>query len=373
MKVMRTPRSVDVSITNRCNLRCKYCYHFTSAGDVDHDLSTEEWLEFFQELHRCVVTEVTVAGGEPFCREDLKELVEGVVHNSMRFTLLSNGTLITDEMAAFLASTGRCNGVQVSIDGSIPITHDSFRGKGNFDKAVAGIRTLQRHNVPVLIRVTIHRENVRDLEGVARLLLDDIGLPSFSTNSAGYMGLCRQNSEQVQLTVEERSLAMETLLRLNQKYNGRISATAGPLAAGRSWLEMENARHEGRDSIAGRGYLVSCGGMMNKIAVRADGIMVPCNQISHIELGRINQDDLKEVWQNHPELKRLRERRNIPLSGFEFCRGCDYINYCAGGCPAPAYTIVGDEYHPSPDSCIRQFLESGGRLPDEELLPQMVT
>ena len=216
MKVMRTPRSVDVSITNRCNLRCKYCYHFTSAGDVDHDLSTEEWLEFFQELHRCVVTEVTVAGGEPFCREDLKELVEGVVHNSMRFTLLSNGTLITDEMAAFLASTGRCNGVQVSIDGSIPITHDSFRGKGNFDKAVAGIRTLQRHNVPVLIRVTIHRENVRDLEGVARLLLDDIGLPSFSTNSAGYMGLCRQNAEQVQLTVEERSLAMETLLRLNQ-------------------------------------------------------------------------------------------------------------------------------------------------------------
>ena len=156
-------------------------------------------------------------------------------------------------------------------------------------------------------------------------------------------------------------------------YNGRISANAGPLAEGRSWLEMENARQEGKESIAGRGHLVSCGGMMNKIAVRADGIMVPCNQISHIELGRINKDDLKEVWQNHPELKRLRERRNIPLSGFEFCRGCDYINYCAGGCPAPAYTIVGDEYHPSPDSCIRQFLEAGGRLPDEELLTQIVT
>jgi len=107
---------------------------------------------------------------------------------------------------------------------------------------------------------------------------------------------------------------------------------------------------------------------MSKMAVRADGVMVPCNQIGHIELGRINEDDLKEVWQNHPELNRLRERRNIPLSDFEFCNGCDYIDYCAGGCPALAYTFLGDEYHPSPDSCLKRFLEAGGRLPDEELM-----
>ncbi len=103
---------------------------------------------------------------------------------------------------------------------------------------------------------------------------------------------------------------------------------------------------------------------MEKIAVRADGIMVPCIQISHIELGRINRDDLREVWQEHPELKKLRERHNIPMSDFEFCRGCDYINYCAGGCPAPAYNITGNEYHPDPDSCLRRFLEEGGRLPE---------
>ena len=33
MKIMRTPRSVDLDITNRCNLRCKYCYHFSGPGD----------------------------------------------------------------------------------------------------------------------------------------------------------------------------------------------------------------------------------------------------------------------------------------------------------------------------------------------------
>ena len=217
MEVMNTPRSLDLAITNRCNLRCKYCSHFSGAGDVGRDLSAEEWLKFFEELNRCAVLNVTLQGGEPFCREDLEELIAGIVRNRMRFSLLSNGTLITDEIAAFLASTGRCDGVQVSIDGSIPLTHDAFRGKGNFFKAIEGIKCLRRHGVSISVRVTIHRKNVRDLDGIASLLLEDIGLEDFSTNAASYMGLCRQNAEQIQLATEERILAMEKLLELTNE------------------------------------------------------------------------------------------------------------------------------------------------------------
>ncbi len=373
MKIMRTPRSVDLVITNRCNLRCKYCCLFTSAGDVGQDLPKEEWLRFFEELNCCAVTNVTLSGGEAFCREDLRELIKGIVTNRMRFNILSNGTLITDEMAAFLASTGRCDGVQVSIDGSTPIIHDTFRGKGNFLKALEGIEILKKHHIPVPVRVTIHRKNVRDLEGVARLLLEDLGLPSFSTNCAAHVGFCRQNAEQVQLTIEERCLAMEALLKLNKKYNGRITALAGPLSDAMNWLEMEHARQAGKECIPGRGYLISCGGPMSKIAVRADGVIVPCDLLSHIELGRINKDDLQEVWQKHPELKKIRERRYIPLSDFEFCKGCNYMNYCTGGCPALSYTITGYEYHPSPNTCLKRFLEKGGRLPDVDLFASGLT
>jgi SynChlorMet cassette radical SAM/SPASM protein ScmE len=363
---MNTPRSVDLAITNRCNLRCTYCSHFASAGDVGHDLPTEEWLTFLEELNRCSVLDVTLQGGEPFCRPDLQQIIEGIVSNRMRFSILTNGTLITDEMAAFLASTKRCNNVQVSIDGSIPIIHDAYRGDGNFLRAMRGVRRLQRHKVPVTVRVTIHKKNVGDLEAVARLLLEDIGLSGFSTNAASYMGLCRKNSDEVQLTVEERSIAMETLWRLKQHYNGRISAAAGPLAETEHWLEMEKARQEGLDSIPGKGYLTGCGGVMSQMAIRADGVIVPCSQMSHIELGRIKRDDLKKVWQTHPEMTRLRERRKIPLEDFEFCQGCEYTNYCTGNCPALAYTIVGDENHPSPDACLKRFLEEGGRLPNLE-------
>ena len=364
MRVMKTPKSVDLSITNRCNLRCMYCSHFTSAGDSGSDLPKEEWISFFEELNRCAVLDVTIEGGEAFLRKDLKELIDGIVRNRMRFSILSNGTLITDDIAAFLASTGRCNSVQVSIDGSISETHDTFRGDGNFERAVTGLKCLQKHHISVTVRMTIHRHNVNDIEETARFLLEDLKLPGFSTNAASYMGLCRSHADEVQLTVDERSVAMETLLKLNHKYNGRIGAAAGPLAEAKNWLEMEQARKENRENFQDCGYLRSCGGVFSKMAILADGVMVPCLQMGHVELGRINRDDLRDVWQNHPELTRLRERRDIRLDHFDFCQDCDYIPYCRGNCPALAYTILGEENHPSPDACLKRFIEQGGKLPE---------
>jgi SynChlorMet cassette radical SAM/SPASM protein ScmE len=362
MKVMNTPRSMDLQITARCNLRCTYCSHFTSAGDVE-DLSTGAWLTFFEELRHCGVMEVCLQGGEPSCRTDFKELVRGIVENRMRFSILSNGTLITDDLAAFLASTGRCNSVQVSIDGADPFTHDTCRGKGNFLRAVEGLKILLKHGLAATVRVTIHRRNVYDLDNVARLLLDEFGLPEFSTNAASHLGLCRKNAEQVQLTAAERSFAMRRLLELAEKYQGRISAQAGPLAEARGWMEMERARSAGAERTSNAGFLTGCGGAMTKLAVRADGTLLACAQLPDLELGRINEDDLREVWQNHPELDRFRRRSEISLEEFDFCRGCEYMLYCTGNCPALANTIVHDAWHPSPDACLREFLESGGTLP----------
>jgi len=368
MRLMRTPKKIDIAITNRCNLRCRYCYHFESSGDVSGDLPAREWLRFFEELNRCAVMEVALAGGEPFMRDDLKEIIDGIVQNRMRFAILSNGTLIDDDMAAFLVATKRCNYVQVSIDGSMPESHDVMRGMGSFAKALKGLMTLRRHGVPAAVRVTIHRKNVHDLEGIAKLLLEDLRLSSFGTNSAGAMGLCRKNAEMVQLTTQDRTIAMETLLRLTKKYNGRIQAMAGPLAEARGWLEMEEARFEGREPMRGRGSLAGCGCYRTSLSVRADGVITPCTMLSHIELGRINRDDLVEIWKNHADLGSLRGRNRIPLSGFSFCEGCEYLQYCTGNCPGLSYTLVGEVNHPSPDACLRKFLGEGGRLPDRSLL-----
>jgi SynChlorMet cassette radical SAM/SPASM protein ScmE len=363
MQVMRMPRSIDLNITTRCNLRCSYCSHFGSAGEVEGDLPTEEWVRFIQEMGRAAVMDVCLSGGEPFLRQDLEQIISAIVANRMRYSILSNGTLINNEMASFLAKTGRCNAVQISLDGSAPKTHDTCRGQGTFQRAFCGLENLREHAIPVTVRVTIHRYNLEDLENIAHLLLDELRLPSFSTNSASHMGLCRQNAQNLQLTAAERTKVMDELVSLNQRYQNRITGTAGPLAEARLWAEMEKARLDGKRSLPGRGYLLACGGVMSKMAVRSDGALVPCSHLSHLELGHINRDDFLSIWQDHPALGRLRQRTRTPLSDFEFCRQCAYVPYCTGNCPALAYNILESDHHPSPDACLKRFLEAGGRLP----------
>ena len=366
--VMKTPRSVEVEITSHCNLRCRYCYYFDNPDVEYRDLPTAQWLTFFDECGECAVLDVTLQGGEPFIRTDLKALLNGIVHNRMRFSILSNGALINDENAAFLADTGRCDHVQVSVDGSCPATHDAFRGKGAFEGAIRGIKTLQRHQVRVESRVTIHRRNVHDLDATVRLLLDELGLAEIGTNSAGYQGACRRSASDVMLTTSDRQLAMETLLRLSEEYPGRIRAMAGPLAEARQWWEMEQARARGDTQLPRGGRLTGCGCHMTKIAVRADGVMVPCVMLPHMELGQINEKPLASVWHNSPHLNKLRQRHTIALEDFEFCKGCPYVPYCTGNCPGLAYTMHHDVDHPSPDACLRRFLADGGKLfPPAEL------
>ncbi|MBI5400024.1 SynChlorMet cassette radical SAM/SPASM protein ScmE [Candidatus Saganbacteria bacterium] len=368
MKLISAPSGVDINITNNCNLRCKYCSHFTSTGSVEKDLPAAEWLKFFEEATKIGVFNICLAGGEPFFRSDLKEIINGIIKNRLRFSLLSNGTLITEEWAEFLAATKRCNSVQVSIDGSQPIIHEASRGQGTFLKAVAAVKQLQKYKLSTTVRVTINRYNVHDLENVAKLLIEDLGLPGFSTNSASYLGLCQKNSDEIQLTPAERTVAMNSLLKLIQKYGNRISAAAGPLAEAKFWLKMVKAQREGREGEGGCGLLTSCGGVFSKLAVRADGVIVPCAQINDVELGRINQENLKDIWLNHPELIKFRQRREIPLDRFADCRACEYISYCRGGCPALSYTLTGEIYGPSPDACLKKFLSQGGVLPDENLV-----
>lgn len=362
MNLMNSPRSIEISLTNKCNLRCLYCYHFASDNEKGEDLPVEEWVKFFKELKENSVMDITLAGGEPFLYKDIKRVIEGIVENKMRFSFLTNGTLIDEEMAEYIASTKRCNFIQVSIDGHCNEIHNLSRGA--FDDAVRGIKILQKHGINVTVRVTINRYNVRYLNEIAEFLLEELKIPVISTNSAGYIGLCTHNSSEIQMNIEERGEAMQSMVNLSKKYKGRIVSTAGPLTEAKMWTEMVKSAEEGEKEYTYGGRLTACGCVWSKLAVRADGTIVPCNQISSVELGKINRDKLDDVWKNSSDLNKMRERKSIELAAFESCRECGFRKYCTGNCPSVAYTMSGDIYAPNMESCLKNYLENGGKLPD---------
>jgi len=340
-----------------------YCSHFSSKGACGDDLSCTEWLAFFEELRSYSVLSVTLSGGEPLIYENFKAVIEGIVSNRMQFSILTNGTLITEELALFLEETKRCNSVQVSLDGSCPEVHDRLCGKGAFDKASTGIKNLRNAGINTTVRITINKQNLHDIERTAALILNDMGLPGFSVNSASYLGSSICSESTVMLNTDEYSTAMQILYNLDLQYPGRISAQAGPLYSALHWPQMVDAAKSGIERFPNGGALTACGCVWNKVDIRSDGVITPCIQIPHIELGRINRDSLLDIWHHHPVLNDFRSRKKIPLSRFEECRKCPYIDYCTGSCPATAYTYTGKLDKPSPDACLRLFLEDGGRLP----------
>jgi len=356
--LMPTPRSVSIAITGRCNLRCRYCFYADEMAELD-DLPTEAWLAFFDELGQLGVMNVSLTGGEAFTRPDLFELIDGIVANRMRYNILSNGTLITPEVLdRFEVGKRRLrlDYIQVSIDGSCAEVHDKSRPV-SFDRALRGLRLLIERGFPVAVRTTINRYNLHDLENVAHLLLDRLGLPSFGTNEAGLIGAGCENQGQIALTAAEVQEAMEILNRLGERYPGRLSAQAGPQAKRRMYAEMEHARQTGEKAAGwAMGFLSSCSGTFSKIEVLHDGTVVPCHILHGLRLGNMTIDSLGEIWRGHPTLVALRARRELRMQEVPGCEECEWAPYCNGGCPGVAYELTGDVNRANVQDCYRSFL-----------------
>jgi SynChlorMet cassette radical SAM/SPASM protein ScmE len=354
LKVMPAPRNVDIAITGKCNLACQYCF-YADEMVARTNLPTERWLSFFDELGRMGVMRICLTGGEVFTCPDLFELIDRIIANRMRYSLLSNGTMITEQTLAQFAigkRRQRLDSIQISVDGSSAEVHDLSRPK-SFGRALRGLKLLKEAGFPVTVRVTVNRHNVDDLENVAHLLLDEVGLPSFSTNEAYACGATDRTEGNIILTQAQRKQAMEVLTLLAEKYDHRISATAGPLIQAQEMKTMDEMMTRGVISRAGGGFLSACGGVFNKIAVNHDGTIVPCHILSTLVLGIIGVDGLQDVWFHHPIMNSLRERMTTPLNTISTCQDCLYQGFCKGGCPGGALYFNGDYNSRNPMDCYR--------------------
>ena len=118
----RPLRDLRVSVTDRCNLRCRYCMPREVFGQDFAFLAREELLTF-EELTRLVtvfvglgVRKVRLTGGEPLLRRDLPDLVRSLagIAGLEDIALTSNGVLL-DRFAAELVAAG-LRRVTVSLD-----------------------------------------------------------------------------------------------------------------------------------------------------------------------------------------------------------------------------------------------------------------
>lgn len=104
------------------------------------DLPAERWLAFFRELESLAVRSLTLSGGEIFMRPDLWELIDGLVAARMRYSILTNGTLLTEETIAQLGQGGRrrrLDSIRSRSTDPARRSNDASRGKGVLKKPSA--------------------------------------------------------------------------------------------------------------------------------------------------------------------------------------------------------------------------------------------
>lgn len=158
------PTQIHVCPTDRCNLKCRQCdiWRIKPAPE----LTTEEWKHILAEISAWAgPVSLNFAGGEPFLRPDLVELIAFAVDQGFTVTSNTNGTLIDAAMARRLYEAG-LDVLYVSLDGFTAATHDHIRNKaGLFDTLMRHLDHLDALPGPRVILATIlHRRSVHEVE-----------------------------------------------------------------------------------------------------------------------------------------------------------------------------------------------------------------
>lgn len=155
------PKMITWDITNRCNLFCKHCLN--NSGDCNHhvfenELSDAEQITLAKQIAKLKPDQFCLCGGETLLNHNIFEIINIISSAGIMVNMVTNGTLITDEIAKRLSKSGISH-VQVSLDG-LDCQHNLFRNtKGAFGRSIRGIEFLRDNNVNVMVSCCPNRMN----------------------------------------------------------------------------------------------------------------------------------------------------------------------------------------------------------------------
>jgi radical SAM protein with 4Fe4S-binding SPASM domain len=280
----------------------------------------------------------TITGGEPFTRPDIWEIFECIKESGISLSVATNGLLLDDQKIKKLKRIG-VDRVQISLEGPTKELNDLIRGEGVFQRLTENIiPSLVKEGIFTAISMTPTNRNWEALEEMVSLC-KDLGVDSLSIRRFVPQGRASGSREICDMKKREYKEFLEKLYRLKIENKDTLKIASGdPLSI------LVDPRIE---DLAGREDLLGgCTAGITSLAISATGDIKACTRMGKI-LGNVREDDLKEIWDKHPFLERLRERK---LMGAK-CRSCEYKFIC-GGCRASALEYNGGAFQDDPNCWI---------------------
>lgn len=329
-------KALCLHIAHDCNLACKYC--FAGKGEYCGDKALMSFevgkraLDFLIEnsgTRRNL--EVDFFGGEPLMNFDVvKQLVayareQEKIHNkNFRFTLTTNGVLLTDEVMEF--ANKEMYNVVLSLDGRKE-TNDRLRvsrnGKGSYDMIVPRFQKMAelRHQEGYYVRGTYTHYNTdfaKDILHIADLGFKQVAMEPVVADPKEDYAL---KEEDLPVLLNQYDILAKEMLRRSRRGDGftffhyMIDLTGGPCIYKR---------------ISG------CGVGTEYMAVTPWGDLYPCHQFvgnEKFKLGDVFNGIQNQELRDEFKLCNVYARKE--------CHDCFAKMFCSGGCTANAYHSTG--------------------------------
>ncbi len=135
-----------ISVTDRCNMRCRYCMPEDGIRLLNHEdiLTFEEIIEVVRVCISKGINKIRITGGEPLVRKDIVKLVRMIasVSGITDLSMTTNGVLL-EQYAKPLADAG-LNRINVSLDTVDPVKFMEITRTKGLDKILKGIEAAKK-------------------------------------------------------------------------------------------------------------------------------------------------------------------------------------------------------------------------------------
>jgi len=154
-KYNRTANYLRIGVTDRCNLRCRYCMpeqgiDFADRKDI---LTYEEIVRLGKLFSHLGVEKVRITGGEPFVRKDISILLKKLSALFPKLYITTNATMLSEHIS--LLKELKISGLNISIDS---LDRDKFfliTRRDSFEKVMSNILLCIKEDIPIKLNAVV--------------------------------------------------------------------------------------------------------------------------------------------------------------------------------------------------------------------------
>lgn len=339
--------TAGINVTRNCNLQCCYCY---ANAKIDYEketrLTPKNISDFLNGVKKYASPDCTIqfTGGEPLLQRKLLFYgIEKARELGFSFiTVNTNGILLLPNDAELLKEYN-VNNVTVSLDGVSINAHESKRGKGTYEKALRAIELLKKYNIHVTASMTIHGENIDELNQFL-LFCKNNDIQPF-TSPLFPIGRCVETNMKT-VDIYDIFRIIKDMYISKEISESDLEGTFFQTII----LPLKD--------LVKRSY---CGTGSSTVFLDSNCDIYPCTNTLNESIfycGNLENDSFENIWEKSATLKMLRTEINV--DNISRCKNCEIRYICAGYCRGLTYKLSRDIHDCFPwcDSIKKCFIDA---------------